>query len=181
MSRDIRSHKKVRDWGFQTMAASKVRSAGSDFLGEERLPEKFLDTAEHERLCWFSGEDLPIGEVTLPTEEACMAPEEEQAAEEDEVTEEAAPSGYIVSVTSGGRKRCLHHLGRCWRKPGLHYADFEVYGDKLPPPEAYHSICKLCWPSASDQATVQEARPSTTSLPIATASSSSSSASSCSS
>ena len=179
---------------FQTMAASKVRSAGSDFLGEGRLLEKFLDTAEqrgwslkedrerwHERLRWFSGEDLPFGEVTLPTEEACVAPEEEQAAEEDEVTEEAAPSGYIVSVTSGGRKRCLHHLGRCWRKPGLHYADFEVYGDKLPPPEAYHSICKLCWPSASDQATVQEARPSTTSIPIATASSSSSSASSCSS
>ena len=36
-------------------------------------------------------------------------------------------------------------MGSCWRVPGVHYRDFEVWGNVMPPPESLQSRCKDCF------------------------------------
>ena len=54
-----------------------------------------------------------------------------------------------MSKTRNGRHHSLHHLGSCWRVPGRHYQDFEVWGDLMPPERTLHSKCKDCFPPSA--------------------------------
>ena len=59
--------------------------------------------------------------------------------------------GYVVSVTRGGRHKSLHHVGSCWRVPGQHFKEYEVWGDVLPPAGYLQSRCKDCFKLEGDQ------------------------------
>ena len=66
-----------------------------------------------------------------PAEEAKEEAGLLKAAAEDPV-KEIAPWGFVVSITRNGRHRKLHRIGDCRLIAGIHYGDFEVWGDKLP-------------------------------------------------
>ena len=55
---------------------------------------------------------------------------------------------YVVSISTRTQNRCLHHLGKCWRKPGVDYQLFVDLGDQLDPSQ-YSSICRNCWPQGT--------------------------------
>ena len=40
----------------------------------------------------------------------------------------------------------MHYVGRCWRTPGVDYADFNLHGDIVPAPDGYDAVCRQCWP-----------------------------------
>ncbi len=42
--------------------------------------------------------------------------------------------------------RCLHLVGKCYRKPGTHYMMYDARGLDLPPTEDYDQVCGSCWP-----------------------------------
>ena len=63
------------------------------------------------------------------------------------------PGTFVVSHTEKGKCRTLHCVGRCFRKPGVHYAHFEVQ-DAAETLEAvnidlYERVCKCCYPPAA--------------------------------
>ena len=99
---------------------------------------------------------------------AAIQPAELAAGLEARAEAEAAPvpaSGFVISVTSGGRCRRLHQVEVCPLKPGVHYGKFEPWGDLLPPVHEYNVVCKRCLPTGpawalSALATGEEVEPS---------------------
>ena len=67
------------------------------------------------------------------------------------------PTGFVVSITRGGRCRRLHFAGGCWRIPGEHYGKFDDFGQVVPPESAYSHRCKDCFPAGITTRTVEEA------------------------
>ena len=57
------------------------------------------------------------------------------------------PQGFVVPIPRRGRHRKLHHIGSCFRRPGVDYINFEVYGDKVPDEAEIDSQCKDCFGS----------------------------------
>ena len=68
-----------------------------------------------------------------------------EAAHAEQLRPEVAPWGFVVSKTQNGRHRKLHHVGSCFRVPGLHYKEFDVWGDVVPPLSELHSQCANCF------------------------------------
>ena len=60
--------------------------------------------------------------------------------------------GYVISITGHSHFRRLHFVGRCWRVPGVDYAQYEWHGDELPGPQSYHRRCRDCWKAAREAA-----------------------------
>ena len=60
---------------------------------------------------------------------------------------------FLVSLDTSGRRRTLHQVGRCWRKPGLHFQKFEILGGTETLEQInidkYSSICKDCFPEGN--------------------------------
>ena len=169
---------------FQVKVASRVRERTEDFIGESAVIERFLtyteqrewsSAADHEawasRLFWFF---RPAG---LP---APILPEAIADASDNEA-KDSQLEGFIVSITGTQRRRRLHYIGRCWRVPGVHYAEYIAYGEEFPPADAYHAVCKLCWPlgacppAASSSSMPRASSPAASSSRTSSASSSSSS------
>ncbi len=75
----------------------------------------------------------------------------EPAEEADKVT------GYVCSVIGRGRVRRLHYVGLCHRRPGHDYANYEVHGDAMPPPNMYDAVCRKCWPHGDPGTAVRAA------------------------
>ena len=79
----------------------------------------------------------------------------------DPGTADLAEGTFVVSTTSRGKRRSLHRIGRCWRKPGLHYRFFHVL-DEAETLEAinkdrYDRICLDCYPKVKGSSSVQGA------------------------
>ncbi len=55
-------------------------------------------------------------------------------------------TGYVVSLASRGKRRCLHYLGLCHRVPGIDYLNFIIHGEEAPSAEDYDTVCRKCWP-----------------------------------
>lgn len=107
------------------------------------------------------GEEVPKGAGPAApevAERAAEAPEVDGGADgaegvvaeeipegEVEKVEEKEAEGYVVSVTGRMRHRRLHFVGNCYRIPGVHYADYVVYGGTVPPAAAYTTVCRNCW------------------------------------
>ncbi len=36
-------------------------------------------------------------------------------------------------------------IGACHRIPGVHYLEFEEFGDDMPGPHQYDTYCRSCW------------------------------------
>jgi len=56
-----------------------------------------------------------------------------------------SPHGFVVSQV-GARKRRLHFVGHCFRRPGEHYRDFVVFGDVVPSEVDFDKVCCSCFP-----------------------------------
>ena len=54
----------------------------------------------------------------------------------------------VVSVTGGGANMTLHKVGSCWRRPGIHYARFDVLDEGEI--GTYSSLCRDCYPKQID-------------------------------
>ena len=59
---------------------------------------------------------------------------------------EQAPYGFVVSNTKRGRFRRLHFLPDCHLVPGLHYRDFDIWGDTCPKESEIDAVCTRCLP-----------------------------------
>ena len=53
------------------------------------------------------------------------------------------PPGYLVAFAH--KLRCLHYVGRCWRKPGRDIKKWQYYGQEQPGEQEYDHYCKHCW------------------------------------
>ncbi len=53
--------------------------------------------------------------------------------------------GYVVSISKKTGYRRLHALGRCYRVPGVDYAQFELLGEDPPAERLYDGYCAQCW------------------------------------
>ena len=56
------------------------------------------------------------------------------------------PFGYVISKTKRGKCLRLHFLKDCWMVPGVHYRDFDVWGDSLPAEADITCVCLHCMP-----------------------------------
>ncbi len=71
----------------------------------------------------------------------------DEARDGERVPKEA--EGYCISITSKTRKRRLHYVGKCYKVPGVDYAEYEWWGAELPAEHRYHAICQQCWKKAT--------------------------------
>ena len=69
----------------------------------------------------------------------------------------AAPVGYVISKTQGGRCLRLHHTGFCFRVPGEHYREFVDCGVEAPAEHLFTHRCKDCFPSGRPEEAEAEA------------------------
>ena len=53
------------------------------------------------------------------------------------------PPGYLVAFAH--KLRCLHYVGRCWRKPGRDTKKWQNNGQEQPGGQEYDHYCKHCW------------------------------------
>ena len=66
-----------------------------------------------------------------------------------------APHGFVVSVTRRGKFRRLHLVESCSMVPGVHYKDFEVWGDIMPSESDIQAVCARCLPQGKPAAPLQ--------------------------
>lgn len=69
----------------------------------------------------------------------------EPVAGDDVVPAEAVAGKFVVSIVGRSQTRTLHRVGECHRRPGEHYAQFEILGDEPPDPSKYHRACQNCF------------------------------------
>ena len=90
-------------------------------------------------------------EMSSPGEEG---PGEGPRGSSEEEPVEAEPTmalgHYVISIVGRAKQRTLHRMGECYRQPGVHYQDYEVFGGHLPPAETYHRSCRICFPKGAD-------------------------------
>ncbi len=76
-----------------------------------------------------------------------------EAAQETCGPDERPPSrGFVISLSRKRGLRCLHLLGNCYRRPGVHYHNYEDCGTEEPAAHRYDQICGSCWPTGDESA-----------------------------
>ena len=88
--------------------------------------------------------------------------------DEEEACQPEIPEGsWVVSCEKAGKHRTLHQVGRCWRKPGVHYQWYERISDleaqKGVDKGSYTSGCRDCFKSLSRDVGVSESESSSSS------------------
>ena len=66
-----------------------------------------------------------------------------------------APHGFVVSITRRGKFRRLHLVEACRLTPGIHYKDFEVWGDIMPGESNVQAVCARCLPQGKPAAPLE--------------------------
>ncbi len=66
---------------------------------------------------------------------------------EEPLASDAPIEGYVISISRAKGRRCLHRVGQCYRKPGVHSTTYEAVGINLPSPTSYGDYCRDCWRS----------------------------------
>ena len=74
--------------------------------------------------------------------------EEQAAARSVESAVPERPHGFVVSKTKRGRFRRLHCVEACRLVPGVHYAEYDVWGDVLPGEQDIDAVCSRCLPQS---------------------------------
>ena len=97
--------------------------------------------------------DLPVGPL-LPEIVSELEPEAEEdfqaiLADCKDPELQPLPTGFVISVTQGGRARRLQYAGFCFRVPGEHYRKFEGCGDVEPELHRFNLRCLDCFPAVS--------------------------------
>ncbi len=72
---------------------------------------------------------------------------------EDETVPRAEVAGYVVAISRKRGRRCLHKVGLCYRRPAVHYFQYESYGSTRPSAEGYDDYCRDCWRAAKPDRT----------------------------
>ena len=52
---------------------------------------------------------------------------------------------YVMSLVGRSKRRTLHQVGSCYRRPGLDYKDYVVIGDQRPELKAGERLCGSCF------------------------------------
>ena len=79
-----------------------------------------------------------------PMEVAPLDSHEVKLAAEQILPPPPPPPGFVVSVTRRGKFRRLHLVEACRLTPGVHYMDYEVWGDIMPGEGDVHAVCARC-------------------------------------
>ena len=58
---------------------------------------------------------------------------------------EVSAGTFVLSIVGRTKRRTLHRVGSCYRKPGIHYKEFLVVGDNRPVLEAGERLCSSCF------------------------------------
>ena len=58
---------------------------------------------------------------------------------------EVSVGTFVLSIVGRRKRRTLHRVGSCYRKPGIHYKEFLVVGDDRPQLEAGERLCTSCF------------------------------------
>ena len=66
------------------------------------------------------------------------------AADSVEAAVPPPPTGFVISKTKRGKFRRLHLVPVCRLVPGVHYKDFDAWGDELPKETDFHAVCVVC-------------------------------------
>ena len=73
------------------------------------------------------------------------AGQEPEADDDEEEAPEGNLTGYVVSIVGRRGFRRFHHVAKCGMLPGTDYKEYVWYGEVLPDPTLYDSICSRCW------------------------------------
>ena len=95
-----------------------------------------------------------VGRSQTPEVESVRGEEEEDDSPElveGEAVQQPPFGTYMVAIVGRSKKRTLHRMGECHRKPGAHFGRFEVLGSDLPSSSEYHRACKICFPLGLNQ------------------------------
>ncbi len=84
-----------------------------------------------------------------PSPEGGPSGGKQDAVKDSSEESDSAPSreGYVVAISRNKGRRCLHKIGLCYRRPGVHYKQFRVVGSSRPATSEYDDYCRDCWRS----------------------------------
>ena len=131
-----------------------VQPEGEASAGSEEavmVPEVPVITAEIDED--FALDDGGDDSIEGPLNEDVLKAELAQAAVEEKVE---LPTAYLCSVSQRGRFRRLHYAGACWRKPGVHFLEWEDLGLD-PDLSKVDARCSDCFPAARPELRREEA------------------------
>ena len=74
----------------------------------------------------------------------------------DRQLEDPIPFGFVVSKTKRGRFRRLHYLPECYLVPGVHYKEYDVWGNDCPKEADIDAVCSICLPRGLAQPPPEE-------------------------
>ncbi len=92
------------------------------------------------------GEEVGPSEEGLTVEELEMREDEEVSDLEDAAAVKVPLGHYVISVVGRSRRKMLHRVGECFRRPGEHYSVFEHVGSEPPDASRFHRACMVCFP-----------------------------------
>ena len=69
----------------------------------------------------------------------------ERGSESEYEKEEVPKEGYVISFSKKRKLKRLHYVGRCRRRPGQDYREWEYLGETPPNSERYDVRCLQCW------------------------------------
>ena len=117
---------------------------------QRSVQEEMLGAADVSRRGRLTAPEEKSGEEDDEVEEKRWDMEEFEAGVMDPLSE--VPNGtYVMSLVGRSRKRTLHQVGACYRKPGLDYRDFVVIGENRPVLAVGEKACGSCF-GARDKA-----------------------------
>ena len=123
---------------------------------EEKLQRAGAETEVTKRILAFlacdpmkPGSSTPLGEEATPTELPVDSPKGGEASSESDKEAEnsgkefTAPGTWLISRSRANL--CLHVVGLCHRKPGVHFKSWRITSDAVQTSE-YNKVCRLCFP-----------------------------------
>ena len=102
-------------------------------------------------------EDLTEEEVEKTDQEMSDRGQDEEKDLDEEISDAEpadvvqVPLGhYVISVVGRSKRKMLHRVGECFRKPGEHYSTFEWIGAEPPAADRFHRACMVCFPKGGE-------------------------------
>ena len=145
-----------RKWKRENARASPTSRASE--VGSWKSPLAWGDDAEA-----GSPEIAPTtpGEIELASGGdslvlAAQAPSPTEAAEEvldfaeqmmvsDGMEQQVSDGTFVLSVVGRSKRRTLHQVGACYRRPGIHFKEYLIVGDVRPVLEKGERLCISCF------------------------------------
>ena len=97
-------------------------------------------------------EDIEEQVGRLASSEFILPPARTDAVDEIAIAEDLATDNaiqvagpYFVCLSAKAKRRCLHRVGGCWRRPGVDMPNVIDLGTVLDQ-KAYTAQCRQCWP-----------------------------------